>query len=223
VEKRIVQITITAGAVGVLVGHVVAPQKFDAFALACLVVAALPWLGPVFSSIKLPGGLEVAFPPLKAAGEAILSEAEVTASKAGSTRAASLAEASTPAVDQTLVRSWTRDTNLDLVALRIEAEKLLADLSTRAGMRSDNVSDALVNLRAAGYISNRVFDALLVIMSAGNTAVHGGHVDEKVGAWARAEGSEVLRALQVIARGALAARRGDGSAKVKPPGDDAAP
>lgn len=59
-SPRLLAIAISAAAVVIAVVHVIWPDlKVDAVTLVLLAIAAIPWLGPIFKSIELPGGWKV--------------------------------------------------------------------------------------------------------------------------------------------------------------------
>jgi len=58
--------TISGVSVLLALGHTIFPAvKIDSITVALLVIAILPWLGSIFGSIELPGGLKVTYPELE--------------------------------------------------------------------------------------------------------------------------------------------------------------
>src|SRR5215216_2964737 len=55
--SRSLAILVSAGALLIALVHVIWPDiEIDAVTVVLLAVAAVPWLGPIFKSIELPGG-----------------------------------------------------------------------------------------------------------------------------------------------------------------------
>lgn len=55
-----VSILISAGALAIALLHVLLPTvEIDAITIALLILALLPWIGPIFKSIELPGGIKL--------------------------------------------------------------------------------------------------------------------------------------------------------------------
>jgi hypothetical protein len=62
----ILKAIITAGALAVAAMHIFVPSvKIDGITVLLLAAAALPWLQPIFRSVKLPGGVEIVLQELK--------------------------------------------------------------------------------------------------------------------------------------------------------------
>lgn len=61
-RRRLIATVVSLLALGVAVAHLVAPDlKIDNVTVALLVIAIVPWLRDLFTSIELPGGLRVEF------------------------------------------------------------------------------------------------------------------------------------------------------------------
>ncbi len=57
---------VTTGAVALAIAHLAFPDlKVDGVTVALLVVSLVPWLGPIFKSIELPGGWKLEFQQFK--------------------------------------------------------------------------------------------------------------------------------------------------------------
>ncbi|MGE5112918.1 MAG: hypothetical protein ACM3JB_18790 [Acidobacteriaceae bacterium] len=66
VSKRVLSILVSSTALAVMAAHLVWPSvRIDAITLGLLILAAVPWLAPLFKSIELPGGWKVEFQELK--------------------------------------------------------------------------------------------------------------------------------------------------------------
>jgi hypothetical protein len=65
-KRYIAHIIISAVALFVALGHIIFPSvRIDAITLVLLLIAVLPWLGFVFKSLELPGGIKVDTPSSK--------------------------------------------------------------------------------------------------------------------------------------------------------------
>jgi hypothetical protein len=70
-KRYIAHIIISAVALFVALGHIIFPSvRIDAITLVLLLIAVLPWLGFVFKSLELPGGIKVDTELQKAAEDA---------------------------------------------------------------------------------------------------------------------------------------------------------
>jgi hypothetical protein len=68
---------LTAGAVVLVVVHLIWPHvRIDSVTLVLLAVALLPWLGPLFKSVELPGGWRFEFQEVKAKVETLADRVE---------------------------------------------------------------------------------------------------------------------------------------------------
>src|SRR5436190_5538882 len=116
--QRQTQIVVTGVALVVAAFHVIWPDlKIDSVTLLLLMVAAIPWLLPLFKSVELPGGLKLEFQDLQAsekrAAEAgLLDEPPQTPDHAYSFQVVA-----------------DEDPNLALAGLRIEIERRLGRLA----------------------------------------------------------------------------------------------
>ncbi len=87
------KLVVTLAALAIAVVHIWVPSiTVDAITLALFVVAVLPWLQPIFKTIKLPGGFELTLQELKeevkdAAGAAQSAERKAELAVAGLTSA----------------------------------------------------------------------------------------------------------------------------------------
>lgn len=172
-------------AVSLLIGHLLWPQlKVDAISLGLLIVALLPWFSSLIESAKFPGGWEIKFRDIQAAGDKIAQIASIT-------------EAS--AVKPILSEAYERDPNLALVAFRIEIEKrlrLLAELENISPHMP--VTKILHSLQDKEVLRQSVFSGLQEIVMAGNQAAHGARVEPAIADWVVSFGPHILGALDDI-------------------------
>ena len=185
---RRTQIAISGVAVAFVAARLAWPDlQIDATTVTLLVVAALPWLTPLFKSLELPGGLRVEFQDLQATERRAV-EAGLLDEPADS---ASAQEYSFQVVAD-------RDPNLALAGLRIEIERRLAVLAERAGSSDTKVgvgrllwwlSDHKVLSRDEQVVLRDMVNLL-------NSAVHGASVDSQSAEWVLDVGPRLLATLE---------------------------
>ena len=121
--KRL-QVSITAIAGLVIIIHLIWPSlAIDAITLTLIIVAAIPWLAPLFKSLEFPGGWKVEFKDLAKAKE--------KADEAGLLAPSADVNASLEYPFQIVAED---DANLALAGLRIEVERRLRELAQSAGI-----------------------------------------------------------------------------------------
>lgn len=178
-------ITISVLALLLALGHLLYPSvRIDAVTLALLVIAILPWLGSVFRSVELPGGLKVEYKELEKAKE--------KAEQAG------LLETPTDRKEEPgYIAAAQHDPNLALAGLRIEIEKRLRTLAQQQGVGGQNqgIGVLMRNLRTAGAIKPQEDSVLRDLIGLLNEAVHGADVDLRAAQWAIEVGPQLLASL----------------------------
>lgn len=184
-KRYIPHITISAIASLLALGHAIFPSvRIDAVSLTLLLVAVLPWLGFIFKSVELPGGLKVEYPALERAGE--------EAAKAGllSTPKKRIEESAYLAIAE-------EDPNLALAGLRIEIERRLREIAKKRGLQGDRlgIGQLLQLLRKNNAISRQEDSVLSELIGLLNKAVHGAEVDSRAAQWAIDVGPRLLSAL----------------------------
>lgn len=185
-----VQLFITLGALLVALAHLVFPSLvIDGITVTLLAIAVIPWLGPLFKAIELPGGLKVEYKELL--------QAEKKAEDAG------LLSSSEPRHrEERHVYAFESvvgdDPNLALAGLRIELESRLRDIATSKGISAENKTAGrlLRELRASGHLSKKEISAIEDLLPLLNRAAHGAEVDERASRWALDTGIRLLRALE---------------------------
>lgn len=184
-KRYIPHITISAIASLLALGHAIFPSvRIDAVSLTLLLVAVLPWLGFIFKSVELPGGLKVEYPALERAGE--------EAAKAGllSTPKKRIEESAYLAIAE-------EDPNLALAGLRIEIERRLREIAKKRGLQGDRlgIGQLLQLLRKNNAISRQEDSVLSELIGLLNKAVHGAEVDSRAAQWAIDVGPRLLSTL----------------------------
>lgn len=179
-----IKLATSLGATGVIVARLIWPQlKIDAITLGLIIVAVLPWLSSLIESARFPGGWEIKFRNLESAAEKVIQEAPPQAAAVG------------PQAES--FRFWAEpDPNLALVALRIEIERRIRALSSRAGIPEDRSMIRLFNrLREMGVLQAASVSGLQELLAAGNRAAHGATVEPEVANWAREYGPQIIAVL----------------------------
>jgi len=185
-SARPIKLTITTGALVLAAVRLVWPDlALDGVTAALLAIAVLPWLGPVFKSVRLPGGLEVEYQDL----EKIEERARVTGLLAGE--------------PQTVQRTYTfqsigaTDPNLALAGLRIELERRLIRLAESRGVPVPRVglNQVLRLLNERELINGQERAVLSDLAGLLNAAVHGASAEPSAAQWALDIGPQILGAL----------------------------
>ena len=178
---------LTLGALLVALVHVLFPGlAIDANTLAQMVIAAIPWLAPLFKTLELPGGVKVEFQDLQK-----LAEKAESVGLLAPMEAASRAEYAFQTVAE-------RDPNLALAGLRIELEKRLVQLAERHGIGTSmqGLGRLLRELSSRGILGDDESSVLDDLTHLLNSAVHGASVDARATEWAMDVGPQLIQAIE---------------------------
>lgn len=189
-RPRAIQIIITVIAVLVAVGHVWFPAiKIDAITVTLLGIAVVPWLGPLFKSVELPGGVKVEYQELEKAAKKV-EESGLIAPELD-LKPMQKHEYSFQAVSGD-------DPNLALSGLRIEIESRLKDLAEKREVkaRGYGVNNLTRSLEKTGVLSHEEAAAIRDLLPLLNQAAHGAEVEDSAFGWAMDFGPRVLGALE---------------------------
>jgi hypothetical protein len=184
-KRHILHIGISATALVLALGHVIFPNvKVDAVTAILLLIALLPWLGSIFKSVELPGGLKVEYRELEKVGQAAAGVGLLVAPHHGSLR-------------PSFVATIEEDPNLALAGLRIEIERRLRTIANGRGLNAEQVGigQLLRLLRTNGIISENEYSVLNSLLKLLNRAVHGAEVDSRAARWAIEVGPQLLAGL----------------------------
>ena len=184
---RRIQLAITSGALAVALIHVWLPSvAIDAITLSLVALAILPWLGPLFRSVELPGGFKVEF-------QERLERARERADKAGL-----LADSGAQGQQYTFQLVADQDPNLALAGLRIELERQLRALAEAVGVgtRMQGARRLVTELAKEGVLTDEEQDVLVDLIELLNDAVHGADVGSRASRWAMDVGPRLLAYLQ---------------------------
>ena len=186
------KLTVSASAIFVIVVRIIFPNlRIDSITFGLMLVAILPWLSELIESAKFPGGWEVKFRDVKAAGDKVTSTADPTQHSGA---------AKTSAATPSFVSVAASDPSLALVGLRIEIEQRIRKLAAQQDISSNRNSLAglIRDLKQRELLPYDVAKGLEQLVMAGNQAAHGAKVDPQIADWAISTGPEVLAALDEL-------------------------
>lgn len=186
---RVIQIGISIIAIVLTVLHMTVPAVgFDAIAVTLMGLAVLPWLGPLFRSVELPGGLKITFKDLAKVQERV-EESGLFARRA----------ARRPMEQRVYAfqAATSHDPNLALAGLRLEIESRLKKLAVERQIDVGNANARRLTeqLETAGALTPQEAAAIHDLLPLLNRAVHGAKVDSEAFSWATAFGPQLLQAL----------------------------
>jgi hypothetical protein len=185
-EAKGIKYIVTLAAFVIALIHLIWPTlKIDAITVTLLVVAVLPWLGSLFKSIELPGGLKVQYQDLEKIGQRAR-DAGLLSKEAGKGKE-----------DYSFLTVAPTDPNLALAGLRIELEKRLFKLAESRDLKplKRGLSALLTDLNRHELIDGAERNLLSDLIYLLNSAVHGAVVDPSASEWALDVGPQILRAL----------------------------
>lgn len=182
-----VQRSITLGALAVALLHVLFPSiTIDAITISLIVIAVLPWLGPLAKSVELPGGLKVEY-------QEQLDRAADEAAKVGL-----LGKPGNKVQEYSFQLVAEQDPNLALAGLRIELERQLRALAEAVGVgtRMQGARRLISELHKQEVLTGDEQEVLLELIRLLNDAVHGADVGHRASSWAMEIGPRLLASLQ---------------------------
>lgn len=204
-------------ALGVAAAHLIWPViKIDSITVALLVIAVVPWLAPILKSVEVPG-LKIELRDFQKASSALLDSSPppaISAPLSGASASKSKAKAKLTLTGKAEIgidaRVLTKsekavanlrkvadsDQNLALVGFRIEIETRLRELAKDRGIEDHrSISTILRELRVREILPDQTITALADLITWGNKAAHGQHVDPDIGPWIFDKGGEMLASL----------------------------
>ena len=189
-KPRLIQIAITVCATGVALLHVLFPAiEIDAITVTLIGIAVIPWLGTLFKSVELPGGVKVEYQDLEKAAKKVEASGLINS-----------AERLKPM--QNHVYSFQtvsgEDPNLALTGLRIEIESRLKNLAERHDIKvkGQGVNPLTRSLEKSGVLAHEEAAAIRDLLPLLNQAAHGADVEDSAFGWAMDFGPRVLGALE---------------------------
>lgn len=186
VKGKLAAIVITSIAISGVIARLIWPEiKIDSITIGLLFIGLIPWLPQYIKNAKLPGGWEINFQDLEAAGKKVINEVDFQPEKTN---------AKYETVSYLSVAD--DDPSLGLVALRIEIEKRLRKIAELSNIDSYcSLSFIVAKLKSTGVFDTKATSGLNELILAGNHAVHGALVDQDAATWAVNQGPKVLATL----------------------------
>ena len=184
---RKVQLGVSLSALLVALAHLLWPDlAIDNVTLVLLILAAVPWLVPLFKSLEFPGGWKLEFQELARAKE-----------KADQAGLLSKVEEQAASTEYSFQIVADEDPNLALAGLRIEIEKKLMNLADAAGikLRRRGVGALIRELTNNNLLTNEQNSVLADIVGILNSGAHGAVDNYLAAKWALDIGPRLLNAL----------------------------
>ena len=185
-KGKLPAIVITSIAIIGVIARLIWPDiKIDSITIGLLFIALIPWLPQYIKSAKLPGGWEINFQNLEAAGKKIIKEEDLQPE-----------EKDTENETVSYLSVADDDPSLGLVGLRIEIEKRLRTIAELSGLDNHrSLSFIVATLKSTGVFDTKTTSGLNELILAGNHAAHGALVDQDAALWAVNQGPKVLATL----------------------------
>ncbi len=183
----ILKIIMSLVALGIAISRFWFPNlPIDATTIALLLLALIPWLSQIFSSVELPGGWKFVFRELQKTGERAVQAGLVPSTLS-------------PKDEQrySFQMVGAEDPNLALAGLRIEIEKRLKRLAEKndIGSRMQGIGSLLNSLSQRELLSQQERSIIADMIGLLNQAVHGAKVDRQSALWAIDFGAKLLKSL----------------------------
>lgn len=189
VNKRRVQLTITVGALIAALVHLIWPDiAIDSVTFALLLLAAIPWLLPLFKSVEFPGGWKLEFRDYE--------RAKKNAQSAGLLGVPEVPAASQKHLFESLAH---QDPNLALAELRNQIERRLLELAAIGGveLKIGGLGYLLKTLEKHNLLTSEQQSVLAEITGMLNASIHGRVVNYLAVVWVLETGPELLQGLDV--------------------------
>lgn len=206
-----IKYAITVCAIILLFFHIFWPNLgIDITTIALLFVAALPFSGSLLKSLassgvknlELPGGIKIELTDTKAATDKIirgwanvsLSPLQVSAKDTISTPDKNQEKITSEDPISYIREVANNDSNLSLVAFRIEVEKRLRKLAENYQIQSYRTSlgRLIRELRNKQLLPPEVASGLMDLLALGNRAAHGVEVSQNAADWVLDVGSSII-------------------------------
>jgi hypothetical protein len=202
---------ISFAAIILLLLHIFLPSLgIDLTAIALLFISVLPFAGPLLKALassgvkklELPGGIKIELADAKAATDKVirgwgnLSLPPFKASGTGTVSKSDDLRRQIPSEDPiAYIREVGKtDSNLSLVAFRIEVEKRLRKLAESFQIKSDKTSlgQLIRELQNKRILPSEVASGLMDLVALGNRAAHGVEVSPNAADWVLDIGSSII-------------------------------
>lgn len=209
---------ISIGAIFLLILHVFWPGLgIDITAIVLLFIAAFPFSGALLlktlassgvKNLKLPGGIKIELADAKAATDKVIrgwASIELPAPKVSGTATVSEPETSQVQISVEDPIAYIRevadtDSNLSLVAFRIEIEKRIREIAENYQIRSHRTSlgKLIRELQNRQILPPEVSAGLMDLVALGNRAAHGAEVEPNAADWVLDFGASIILELDNI-------------------------
>ncbi|MBI4732243.1 MAG: hypothetical protein HY781_09005 [Chloroflexi bacterium] len=182
-----IQVIITASALILIGAHIIWPKlSIDSITAILIAIAVVPWLGTLFKSVELPGGVKVEYQ-------------ELIKAKDNAERAGLLAPLNKKDNQKLYIfeQIAEEDPNLALAGLRIEIEKRLRTIaeSNKLEVKKEGIATLSRRLVENDLLTQQERSAILDISFLMNSAAHGYTVDRNTTNWAMEVGPRILKTL----------------------------
>lgn len=208
---------LSLGAILLLILHLFRPEfGIDVTTIALLLVAALPFSGPLFrmlassgvKNLELPGGIKIELNEAKAAtdkvarGWANLQPPDLNLSVTDTVSVSEAPKVLVPPEDPiaSIREVANKDPNLSLVAFRIEIEKRIRKIAENLKITSQTTSlgKLIRELQNRQILPPEVSTGLMDLVALGNLAAHGAEVEPNAAEWVLDSGASTILALDNI-------------------------
>ena len=170
-KEHALKISISVSACVFLIAHLVWPSlKVDAIALTLFGIAIIPWLGNVFKSVEMPGGLKFEFKDFANAAKVAEASGLLAPQKIAITE-----QTRSDVTYWDLLDTYPR---LAVIGLRIDIEIRLRELADRNSITDQKASATALTrqLGKLGVLTGPESVALLGILASLNSVVHGAEI-----------------------------------------------
>jgi len=212
------KLVFSGGAFVLVVLHLVWPKlAIDPVTIALIVLVILPWLGPIIKglassgvkNVELPGGIKIELADIKSATDKVIGgRANITLPMLQLRATGSVSEPKDIEVEQKIAADplayiqevASADSNLSLVAFRIEIEKRLRLLAKFASVNTEKIAlNQLIRmLQDKKILSPPMASGLMELIGFGNRAAHGVEVSKEASAWVLDIGPSIIMELDAI-------------------------
>ncbi len=175
------RLAISLISIGVIITRLIWPNlNIDYMTLGLLIIAVLPWLTSIIESAEFPGGWKIKFRDIEEAAR-IAENIPIEPKEKEEKESLSYLDIS------------EQDPNLAMVALRIEIEKKVRELSRKYQIQEQqSLRRMLDQLLKKNVLEYTTINGLNELIAAGNRAAHGAKVDPDVAFWAFRNANKLL-------------------------------
>ena len=186
-NKILIQILISIFSLVFIILHMIWPNlKIDTITLGLVIVVIIPWLAPLFKSLKLPGGIELEYQDLKRAENKIRQSGLLKIDRSKRVKENNDIYIQPTDDDPTLILAW----------LRIEIEKQIKRITRENNLPENNsLRQSFLKLEKKNIITREETAALSDMVGVLNQAIHGEPIKDIAADWALKFGPVLLKSL----------------------------